>query len=182
VDWSWSKKLKIYLTAAFGITGLLRLLRKPARCRWEIGAARRLEKRDVCALPPRLIDGWQLNRGYSRRLGSDARSGNDRDDPARSVAGLNFHDGADQSSDERSLNGQGCFQAAMLIIAAASRDFCICRLERLHALPRDGTRNGSATTRYPDRAAADLAVGYRRVISRSNATALSHKRRLRAKR
>jgi hypothetical protein len=41
----------------------------------------------------------------------------------------------------------------MLIIAAASRDFCIGRLERLHALRRDGTRNGSATTRYLNRAA-----------------------------
>jgi hypothetical protein len=33
------------------------------KMRWEIGDARRLEKRDVCALPPRLTDGWQLNRG-----------------------------------------------------------------------------------------------------------------------
>jgi hypothetical protein len=65
------KKLKIYLTAAFGITVRLRLLRKPARCCWEIGDARRLEKRGVCALPLRLTDGWRLNRGYSHRLGLD---------------------------------------------------------------------------------------------------------------
>jgi len=35
----------------------------------------------------------------------------------------------------------------MLIIAAASRDFRVGRLERLHALPSGGTQNGSATTR-----------------------------------
>src|ERR1700733_16164060 len=56
------------LTAAFGITVRLRLLRKPARCRWEIGDARRLEKRGVCALPLRLTDGWQLNRVYAAYL------------------------------------------------------------------------------------------------------------------
>ena len=134
---------------AFGITGRLRLLRKPERCRWEIGAAQRSEKRAVCALPPRLTDGWQLNRGHSRRLGSYARLGNDRDDPARRVAGLNFHDRTDQPRDERSLQGQGCFLAAMLIVAAASRDFCVDRLKRLHALPRDGRRNGSTRPGIP---------------------------------
>jgi hypothetical protein len=101
---------------AFGITGRWRLLPKPARCRWEKSDARRLEKRTVCALPPRLI-------AYSLRLGRDVRLGDDRDEPAPRVAGLNFHDGTDQSCDERSLHGHGCFLAAMLMIAAASRDF-----------------------------------------------------------
>jgi hypothetical protein len=33
----------------------------------------------------------------------------------------------------------------MLIIAVASRDFCIGRLEGWHVLPSHGTRNGSGT-------------------------------------
>jgi hypothetical protein len=33
----------------------------------EIGDARRLEKRGVCALPPRLTDGWRINRLASFR-------------------------------------------------------------------------------------------------------------------
>jgi hypothetical protein len=37
--------------------------------------------------------------------------------------------------------------AAVLIVAAASRDFWVGRLERLHALPSSGAQNGSATTR-----------------------------------
>jgi len=53
----------------------------------------------------------------------------------------------DEPRDERPFYGQRCFLAAMLIIAAASRDFWISRLERLHALPSSGTQNGSATTR-----------------------------------
>ncbi len=58
--------------------------------------------------------------------------GNDRDDPACQVAGLNFHDRMDQPGDKASLNRQGCLLVAMLVIAAASRDFWIGRLERLH--------------------------------------------------
>jgi hypothetical protein len=42
------------------------------------------------------------------------------------------------------------FFAAMLMIAAASRDFWISRLERLHALPRGRTWNGFATARKID--------------------------------
>jgi hypothetical protein len=38
----------------------------------------------------------------------------------------------DQPRDEASLNRQGCRLAAMLVIAAASRDFRIGRLECLH--------------------------------------------------
>jgi hypothetical protein len=52
-----------------------------------------------------------------------------------------------ESRDETPFYGQRCFLAAMLIIAAASRDFWISRLERLHALLSSGTQNGSATTR-----------------------------------
>jgi hypothetical protein len=37
--------------------------------------------------------------------------------------------------------------AAILIVAAAPRDFWVGRLERLHALPSSGAQNGSATTR-----------------------------------
>jgi hypothetical protein len=73
-----------------------------------------------------------IRSGALVRLGSDARLGNDRDDPARRVAGLNFHDRTDQPSDGRSLHRHGCFLAAMLIIAAASRDFWIGRIKRLH--------------------------------------------------
>ena len=47
----------------------------------------------------------------------------DRDKPAPRVAGLNFHDGTDHPGDGRSLHGHRCLLAAMLIIAAASRDF-----------------------------------------------------------
>src|SRR5580692_13038362 len=50
-----------------------------------------------------------------------------------------------QPRDERSLHGQGCSFTAMLIIAVASRDFCIGRLEGWHVLPSHGTRNGSGT-------------------------------------
>jgi hypothetical protein len=73
-----------------------------------------------------------------RRLGRDAGLIDDRDEPALRVARLNFHDGPDQSSDERSPYGQGCFSAAMLRKAAASRDFCIDRFERLHAYQEAG--------------------------------------------
>jgi hypothetical protein len=66
------------------------------------------------------------------RLSSDARLGNDRDDPARRVAELNFPDRMDQPRDERSLYHHGCLLTAMLVIAAASRDFWIRRLESLH--------------------------------------------------
>jgi hypothetical protein len=82
-------------------------------------------------------------RNKALRLGCDARLRNDRDDPARRIAGLNFHDRTDQPRDERSLYGQGCFLAAMLVIAAASRDFWISRLERLHASPSGVGQNGS---------------------------------------
>jgi hypothetical protein len=95
--------------------------------------------------------------GFLRRLGRDVR-GDDRDEPAPRVAGLNFHDGTDQPRDGRSLHGDGRFLAAMLIIAATSRDFCIGRLERLHALPRVGTRNSSATTRHLNPRPADLLI------------------------
>jgi hypothetical protein len=47
--------------------------------------------------------------------------GDDCDEPAPRVAGFNFHDRADQTGDGRSLYGNCCFLAAMLIIAAASR-------------------------------------------------------------
>jgi hypothetical protein len=66
------------------------------------------------------------------RLSSDARLGNDRDDPARRVAGPIFHDRMDQPRDERALYRHDCLLAAMLVIAAASRDFWIRRLESLH--------------------------------------------------
>jgi hypothetical protein len=38
----------------------------------------------------------------------------------------------DQPRDERSLNRQGCLLPTMLVVAAASRDFWIGRLERLN--------------------------------------------------
>jgi hypothetical protein len=38
----------------------------------------------------------------------------------------------DQPRDERSLDRQGCLLPTMLIVAAASRDFWIGRLECLH--------------------------------------------------
>jgi hypothetical protein len=65
-------------------------------------------------------------------LSSDAWLRNDRDDPARRVAELNFLDRMHQPRDERSLYRHGCLLAAMLVIAAASRDFWIRRLESLH--------------------------------------------------
>jgi hypothetical protein len=67
-----------------------------------------------------------------RRLGCDPRLSEQRQDPARRVAGFNFHDRMDKPRDERSFYGQRCLLPAMLIIAAASRDFRISRLERLH--------------------------------------------------
>jgi hypothetical protein len=69
-----------------------------------------------------------------------------RDDPPRGIAGrLNFHDRTDQPGDERSPHRQGCFLAAMLVIAAASRHFWISRLERLHVLPISASRTTSRT-------------------------------------
>jgi hypothetical protein len=65
-------------------------------------------------------------------LGSYTRLGNDRDDPAPGVAGPDFHDRMDRPCDEPPLNRQGCFLTAMLVVAAASRDFWISRLECLH--------------------------------------------------
>ena len=66
------------------------------------------------------------------RLSSDARLCNDRDDPARRVAGPNFHHRTDKRRDERSLYRHGRLLAAMLVIATASRNFWIRRLEGLH--------------------------------------------------
>jgi hypothetical protein len=83
-------------------------------------------------------------------LGGDTRLGNDRDDPTPRVAEPNFHDRTDQSRDEPSLNRQGCFLAAMLVKAAASRDFWISRLERLHldqAAAREMVPKRSSTSR-----------------------------------
>jgi hypothetical protein len=50
----------------------------------------------------------------------------------------------DKPRDERPFYGQRRFLPA---IAAASRDFWVGRLERLHALPSSGAQNGSAKTR-----------------------------------
>jgi hypothetical protein len=66
------------------------------------------------------------------RLSSDARLCNDRDDPARRVARPNFHHRTDKRRDERSLYRHGRLLAAMLVIATASRNFWIRRLESLH--------------------------------------------------
>ena len=77
------------------------------------------------------ISRW-LATGKADRSGSDTRLGNDGDDPPLWVAGLGFHDRMDQPRDERSLNRQGCLLATMLVVAAASRDFWIGRLERFH--------------------------------------------------
>jgi hypothetical protein len=53
------------------MTERLRSLRKPAKCRSETSDARRSEKRGVCALPPKCIDGWQLSKtgppGHKKR-------------------------------------------------------------------------------------------------------------------
>lgn len=65
--------------------------------------------------------------------GRDARLGEERDDPSRRAAGLNLHDRTNKRRNGRSLYGQCCLLTAMLIIAAAPRDFWISRLERLHA-------------------------------------------------
>jgi hypothetical protein len=98
------------------------------------GCARRNGR--LCAAPPLL-----------RRSGRDLRLSKELHDPARGVAGFNFHDRMDKPRDKRPFYGQRCFFAAMLIIAAASSDFWICRLKRLHALPSSGTQNGSVTAR-----------------------------------
>jgi hypothetical protein len=82
-----------------------------------------------------------------RRSGRDLRLSKERHDPARGVAGFNFPDRMDKPRDERPFYGQRRFLAAILIVAAASRDFWVGRLERLHALPSSGAQNGSATTR-----------------------------------
>ena len=84
---------------------------------------------DPASIPTR------LSRTFARTgLGSDAGLGNDRDDPARGVAGgPNFHDRADQPRDERSFYRQGRFLAAVLIIAATPRHLRISRREPLHA-------------------------------------------------
>jgi len=81
-------------------------------------------------LLPSFTSGWPLVK--RDRSGGDTRLGNDGDDPARRFTGLGFHDRMDQPRDKRSLNRQGCLLATMLVVAAASRDFWIGRLERLH--------------------------------------------------
>jgi hypothetical protein len=111
-------------------------LQRPAcqKCNTHMMLARdrRRAARAVCALLPRFTDGWPLNRGTRVDSGGDVRLSNDRDGPARRVAGLNFHDRANQPRDGRSLHRHGCFLAAILITAAASRDFWIGRIKRLH--------------------------------------------------
>jgi hypothetical protein len=67
----------------------------------------------------------------------------------------------DEPRDERPFYDQRCFLSAMLIIAAASRDFWISRLERLHTLPSSGTQNGSATTRRFLWAGSPQLIAYR---------------------
>ena len=74
----------------------------------------------------------EIMKAYSPLASNMTWFGNDLDDPARRIAGLNFHDGMDQPRDEPSPNRQGCLLAAMLVKAAASRDIWISRLERLH--------------------------------------------------
>jgi hypothetical protein len=87
-----------------------------------------------------------VQRQHHGQLGSDAVLMHDCDDPARGVAGLNFHDRADPSLDERSLHRHGCLLAAMLVVPAASCQFWIRRLEGVHAVPSGGRPNGSAPT------------------------------------
>jgi hypothetical protein len=106
---------------AYGITARKRLLPKPAKCLWEIDDEPLSERLVVCAVPPRLIDGWQLDRGFTS-VRQQCAVCDDRDEPAPRVAGY-FHDGTDQPSHERSLHCHGCFLAATLLIAAAPRDF-----------------------------------------------------------
>jgi hypothetical protein len=66
----------------------------------------------------------------------------------------------DQPRDERSLYRNGCLLAAMLVIAAASRDFWIRRLESSHidqAAAREtvpGRQRMNRRTRLPNRAGA----------------------------
>ena len=73
------------------------------------------------------------SEGRWSRLGCDPRPSKERHDPARRVARFYFHDRMDKPGNERPFYGQRCFLATMLIIAAASRDLWISRLERLHA-------------------------------------------------
>ena len=102
------------------------------------------------------------------RSGSDARRlGKNRDDPARRVAGLNFHDRTHQPRDERPLYRQGCFLAAMLVIATAPRQFWISRFERHHASPSRGTRNGSATIRWFRQSARNIGPLINLIVGKS---------------
>lgn len=93
------------------------------------------------------------SEGRRSRSGSSARLGNDRDDPA-----LNLHNRMNQPHDERPLYGQGRLFAAMLVIAAAYRNFWISRFEGWHVYQVAGTRNGSGT------------LGHVAVVERNEAT------------
>jgi hypothetical protein len=81
------------------------------------------------------------HRAPRLRLEAGALLGKYGDDPPRGMAGgLDLHDRTDQPGDERSPHRQGCFLAAMLVMAAASRHLWISRLERLHVLPISASR------------------------------------------
>jgi hypothetical protein len=88
------------------------------------------------------------------------------DDPACRVIRLNFHDRMDHPRDEASPSRQGRLLAAMLIIAAASRDFRIDRLERLHmdqaavreTVPRRHTRSSLLQSAAASVVALDLSA------------------------
>jgi hypothetical protein len=89
---------------------------------------------------------WLATKCLRGSLRGHTRLGEDRDDPTSRVAGPDFHDRTDQSRDEPSLNRQGRFLTAMLVKAAAPRDFWISRLERSHidqAAARETVPNGS---------------------------------------
>jgi hypothetical protein len=90
----------------------------------------RQKKRHLCAAPPLL-----------RRSGRDLRLSKERHDPARGVAGFNFHDRMDKPRDERPFYGQRCLLAAMRQRLATfglvvSNDCMLYQVAALKTVPR----------------------------------------------
>ena len=79
-------------------------------------------------------------------LGRDAALRDDRDDPARRRAGLNFLHRMHYAYNQRAVNGQRLFHSPILRKAAALRQFWIGRFERLH----DGHRWSRYAKRFRD--------------------------------
>jgi hypothetical protein len=123
---------------------------EPTKCRFNATVMRSRSNRRV----PRQTLGKERKPAPGRVFfcldwsGRDAGLRNDRDDPTRRGAGPIFPHRADKPRDRRALYRQGRLFVPILGVAAASRQFWISRLERLHGITDGrGTQYSSATIR-----------------------------------